>query len=128
MNSDKGLIFPAHWKDFLHNHDLAMREIEIPSEHDLSNMGADLKSCDESMAREETEEFYPGIADAKLGFVAVALCMEGSGDPYFIRTFDGEGGPLYRVYHDSVSDSDFDFNSAVEIVLQDSRDLVKFKK
>ncbi|MBM2813076.1 MAG: hypothetical protein HW416_3835 [Chloroflexi bacterium] len=53
--------------------------------------------------RSESLECYPGCAILPRGYVNVASCLEGSGDPYFICLTQGEDPPLYRVYHD-VSD------------------------
>jgi hypothetical protein len=53
--------------------------------------------------RSESLESHPGLAILKRGFINVALCAHGSGDPYFIPTDKGDNPPLYQVYHD-VSD------------------------
>jgi len=48
----------------------------------------------------ESVECYPGVAILRAGFVNIASCSMGSGDPYFISVHDGVDPPLYRVYHD----------------------------
>ena len=53
--------------------------------------------------RSESLEAYPGLAILERGYINVALCAHGSGDPYFIPTDKGDNPPLYQVYHD-VSD------------------------
>ena len=51
----------------------------------------------------EATECYPGIAAVKVSYVPVAMCLTGSGDYYYIRSTEGENGPLYRIYHDAVN-------------------------
>lgn len=51
----------------------------------------------------ESRDAYPGLAILPAGFVNIAFCVMGSGDPYFISINEGDDPPLYQVYHD-VSD------------------------
>lgn len=51
----------------------------------------------------ESRDCYPGLAILPAGFVNIAFCVMGSGDPYFISINEGDDPPLYQVYHD-VSD------------------------
>jgi hypothetical protein len=72
----------------------------------------------EAQAKEELEEGWPGIGVAPDGYVPVAWCSRGSGDYYYINRSDGAGGPLYRVYHDSVGPDGYDPKTAVAKVLE----------
>lgn len=56
--------------------------------------------------RSESLEAYPGLAILQHGYLNVASCAHGSGDPYFIPTNAGDDPPLYRVYHDVSADPD----------------------
>ncbi|WP_051188827.1 hypothetical protein [[Leptolyngbya] sp. PCC 7376] len=96
-------MFPRYWSDFLAQHYLTGKSATIPKSKDLSGLGAELQFFNENEAIEESEEFYPGIAVAPDGFIPVAICLIGSGDPYFINRNDGINGALYRVYHDVVA-------------------------
>ncbi len=116
----------AHWQAFIKRHNLIGQELSIPIEEDLSGVGAEIEILDENAARIEQTESYPGIAVAKAGFVPVGGCNIGSGDPYFINSNDPEGGPLYRIYHDEVTDDTYDASRAVAIVLKDYRELLKY--
>ena len=58
---------------------------------------------DEKNIRSESIDCYPGLAILKQGYINVAFCTEGSGDPYFVCMEEGDDPPLYQVYHD-VSD------------------------
>jgi hypothetical protein len=48
----------------------------------------------------ESSVWYPGLAILPAGYVNVASCSMGSGDPFFINAHDSVDPPLYRVYHD----------------------------
>jgi len=50
--------------------------------------------------RSDSLECYPGLAILKHGYINVASCSQGSGDPYFICVKQGDDPPLYQVYHD----------------------------
>lgn len=117
---------PPYWQNFWEQHHLAGREFSIPVEADLSGVGAEIEILDEEGIRSEQTELYPGIGVSKAGFVPVGSCSTGTGDPYFINTNDGEGGPLYRIYHNEVVDEDYDPARAIAIVLKDYRELLKY--
>jgi hypothetical protein len=55
---------------------------------------------------DESAKFYPGIAILRAGYVNVASCGMGAGNPYFISVHEGVDPPLYRVYHDVGHDSE----------------------
>ncbi|WP_254507360.1 hypothetical protein [Anatilimnocola floriformis] len=117
---------PPYWKSFIEKHSLVGREFSIPDDRDASGVGAVLEILDEQSSESEETDVYPGIAVRKDGFVPVGSCCLGSGDPYFICERDGEGGPLYRIYHDQVSEAGYEASRAIAIVLNDYRDLLRF--
>ena len=117
-------MHPPYWSQFLRDHRLVGRCIKIPEAADASGLGGELQVYTAEQSREEAEQFYPGIAVAPDGFVPVAQCLGGSGDPYFINIRDGEGGPLYRIYHDAVAVEPYDPAEAVAVVLSDYRHLL----
>jgi hypothetical protein len=47
-------------------------------------------------------------------------------DPYFINAQDGEGSPLYRIYHDQVTAESYDAGRSIVFVLNDYRELLKY--
>ena len=75
-----------------------------------------LEWCDAAGVVSESVDCYPGLAILPAGFVNVASCSGGSGDPYFISVNEGDDPPLYRMLHD-VSDR-------AEIVLAGGRIVV----
>lgn len=117
---------PPYWKTFLENNQLIGRHFSVSAELDLSEVGADIEIVSENHSFLEQTEYFPGIAVAPLGFVPVGNCLIGTGDPYFINIKDGEGGPLYRVYHDEVNHEPVDLSAAVAIVLKDYRELLNY--
>ena len=122
-------MIPEYWKGFLTTNSLIGQYCEIPEASDLSELdGGDLKIFDESEILEEANEFYPGLAVIKDGFIPVASCSEGSGDPYFINIKDGPNGCLYRIYHDAemIDDNSYNLDDAVNIVLKNYTDLLKY--
>ena len=117
---------PPYWKIFVEQHQLVGREISLPAEADLSGVGAEIELLDEANISTEQTELYPGIAVAPAGFVPVGGCGIGTGDPYFINVHDGEGGPLYRIYHDEAARDPIDLGTAVAVVLKDYRELLNY--
>ena len=123
-------MIPQYWTEFLDNNDMNGAEVEIPPDKDLSqiddeNVGLYILSAAESI--EEATKYYPGIGVKPHGYIPVAGCQLGTGDPYFINSNDGKGGPLYRIYHDRVLDENYNKNEAIDIVLNNYEDLLKYK-
>jgi hypothetical protein len=73
-------MHPPYWDQFIRDHRLVGRSIEIPKAADATGLGADLEIYTAEQSREEAEQFHPGIAVAPDGFVPVAQCLGGSGD------------------------------------------------
>jgi len=48
----------------------------------------------------ESEKCCPGLAIRKLGYTCLAIDPTGGGDPYFMKTSEGDNPPVYQVYHD----------------------------
>ncbi len=122
-------MIPEYWTKFITSNCLAGKSCEIPEDSDLSELdGGDLKIFGENKILDEANEFYPGLAVKKDGFIPVAGCLQGSGDPYFININDGANGPLYRIYHDAemIDDNMYNLDEAVNIVLSDYTDLLKY--
>lgn len=122
-------LIPDYWKAFINDNRLAGKLCEIPERADLSELsGGRLKFLTESEIYEESDEFYPGIAVKKFGYLPVAGCWLGSGHPYFINVNDGPNGNFYRIYHDAemLDDDTYDMVEAVNIVLREYNELLKY--
>jgi len=122
-------LIPEYWKEFLTTNSLVGQSCAIPEQCDLSELdGGDLKIFDENEIVNEANEFYPGLAVRKDGYIPVASCLQGSGDPYFINVNDGNNGCLYRIYHDAemIDDDSYNMDDAVNVVLKNYTDLLKY--
>ena len=117
---------PDYWKTFVDQHSLVGKELEIPEDADLTSIGAELGILDAEGRRQEAEQLYPGIVVAADGFVPVAGCLLGTGDQYFINKNDGPDGPLYRIYHDVVGEDGYDRDKAVDVVIENYTDILKY--
>jgi hypothetical protein len=95
-------MIPEYWKIFIESNELIGKNFELSEGDDLSEIGADFQIMNEKQCISEATEAYPGIVAIKQGYFPVAMCLEGSGDYYYIKTNEGNSGALYRIYHDSV--------------------------
>jgi hypothetical protein len=118
---------PTYWTKFRDEHNLVGVEFEIPESEDRSELGANIEILDDAGILSEATELYPGIEAARHGFVPIGGCLIGLGDPYFIRSSEGAGGALYRIFHDMVFDDDFPESEAVTLVLERFEDLLRFR-
>jgi hypothetical protein len=118
---------PKYWINFLDSFKLRGVEIDIDEEKDLSELGISIKIFNEQEIIEEMNGFYPGLAVKNDNYIPIGSCCEGSGDPYFINSNDGQNGKLYRIYHDEFSDQEYDKDSAIDVVLSSYKELLKFK-
>jgi hypothetical protein len=74
----------------------------LPEEQDDSGMGVELKWLSPKEILDESRHSYPGIPALSKGYIPIGACLEGSGDPYFIKAGE-ENPPLVRIMHESVS-------------------------
>ena len=99
-------MIPNYWKDFVESEDIVGVDFEIDEKSDLSELGGDLRIMTSEQCIDEGLNCYPGILAAKSGYVPVGMCLEGSGDYYYINREDGALGPLYRIYHDAIENEE----------------------
>jgi hypothetical protein len=90
----------------------------LREEDDESEMGAELKWLNPSQIVEEAFSAYPGKSVLTLGYLPIASCLLGSGDPYFLNL--GNHSPsdpaLVRVPHDFASEVSGYPEEKIEIV------------
>ena len=116
-------MIPEYWKQFIESNGLIGQDFEINESSDLSELGADLRIMTIEQCLLEATECYPGIAAVKKSYVPVAMCLEGSGDYYYINSNEGRSGALYRVYHDSLDGEQLS-KSSVDKVLENYETLL----
>lgn len=115
-----------YWQAFVEAHHLVGRQISVPDDLDVSGVGIEIEILGDEAIHSEQTAAYPGIAVVEAGYIPVGGCSIGTGDPYFINIHDGEGGPLYRIYHDEVVDQSYDAKAAIALVLEDYRELLNY--
>jgi hypothetical protein len=119
------MMWPDEYRQFVDLNALAGMQVELSDQDDLSGVGASIQLFNEADAASEANDVYPGLIVKAEGYVPIACCAEGSGDPYFIRIQDQRPGPVYRIYHDSVHDENYDRGQAIARVLGSYEDLLK---
>jgi len=92
------LVLSASLRRFLEHAPVVGATFELDASEDASEMGAAFQWMDASQMMAEATEVYPGVAVVKHGYLPVGMCLEGSGDPYFVRLQDCA---LVRVLHDA---------------------------
>ena len=102
------------------------RLFRIGETDDESGVGADLELLTSEQALDEATNCWPGIGVASDGYIPVASCSTGSGDYYYVNVNDGPSGPLYRIYHDAVSERGYKADEAVALVLRNYERLLEY--
>lgn len=74
---------------------------------------------------EESLDYIPGRAIFEHGFICVASCSHGSGDPFFIQIGNDENPKVYRVFHDCGDDSKLILKEGMSLASEKLSDLFK---
>ena len=110
------LPVPAGWLlDLMRDYPLIGTKFQLSCEQDLSGLGVKMEWMAPHDIIGESLEFYPGIAAISLNYVAIGTCLEGSGDPYFVKVLE-EDPPLVRIPHNYLNVDLSLSESRVEIV------------
>lgn len=120
-------ILPQWYLNLLMKFRLVGTEFSLSEEKDISEMGVELKWLTPEQTINEAKETYPGILACKNGYLPVGMCLEGSGDPYFLEIVGNNNPKLVRIIHDSCTDDDFT-SCEVEIVSNCLSDFFQFSK
>ena len=102
-------LVPDWHVSILKRFSLVGMSFSLDEEDDESGMEADLKWLNPDEVIEESLSVCPGMVVTRLGYLPVASCLTGSGNPYFLKVKDtGSGNPaLVRISHDSASGDDY---------------------
>lgn len=73
-------------------------DFDLSEEFDESGFGVSLRWMLPAQSISEATECYPGIAAITLGYIPFCICLEGSGDYYYIQ-FENTDPPLVRIPH-----------------------------
>jgi len=111
-------LFPEWLMDALQNYPLLGVCFSLDEDDDESGLGADLKWFTVDQMIEEALFAYPGKVVLNLGYLPVAACLAGSGDPYFLKMKGGnlDDPALVRIPHDLVSEDDSYSEREIEVV------------
>jgi hypothetical protein len=120
-------MFPKYWEEFIKANNIIGYDFEIDEESDLSELGGNLRIMTSEQSTNEATNVYPGTLAVKENYIPVAMCLEGSGDYYYINSKDGPSGPLYRIYHDSVEGDKIN-KDGIEKVLENYEKLLLYQR
>ncbi|GHF31363.1 hypothetical protein GCM10017044_28630 [Kordiimonas sediminis] len=95
-------LLPAWLIAALKRHNVIGVEFSLDEDADASGMGGEMQWMTAEEICEEALKCYPGRSVVGLGYLPLLKCLEGSGDPYFLKVSDDEqGSAIVRVPHDS---------------------------
>ena len=103
VEADTGLSVPSRLASLLTSQPLVGLTFLLHENIDESGLGGEFKWMTVEQIIDESTNAWPGIAAARRGLLPVGICLEGSGDPYFLRV---EDGAVVRVPHDAVIEGD----------------------
>jgi hypothetical protein len=83
---------------------------------DCSGMGVEMQWMTPKDQIEEAYDFYPGIIVSKHNYIPIGTCLNGSGDPYFLKIDLNGDWNLYRVLHDFVLDNIYNEEKAEFVI------------
>lgn len=101
--------------DILEEYPLIGFQIKFKSNEDFSTLGGFMEFFNPNDLIQEAFDFYPGICAVNQGYIPIALCLNGSGDPYFIKKHKDEIG-IFRIQHNAVNEDDSLNTNQVEFV------------
>jgi hypothetical protein len=111
---NQGVAVPAVLAELLRSVPLIGVRFSLTEDDDQSGIGVELRWMTPDQILSEATEAYPGLVAVKRGYFPIGICLEGSGDPYFLRQADGA---VVRIPHDAASETDLD-EDAIEVVVE----------
>ena len=115
-----GLSLPTALAEKLTSLPLVGLTFVLDVDKDESGLGVEMLWMTADQMLDEAMSAYPGIAAARKGLLPVGICLEGTGDPYFLRL---EDGAIVRVPHNALSSGELDV-SRVERIAASIEDLI----
>ncbi len=89
---------------------LIERYFSLSEQEDNSNFGVEMQWMTIQEQIDEIYNAYPSKVAIKYDFYPVGKCLEGSGDPYFVKQDKKNDFKIYRIPHESVTDDILDLN------------------
>ena len=113
-------VLPDDFARCLREWELAGADLTLDKSSDKSGIGAAMQWMNGEEMVSEATEMYPGLLAKDRGYIPVAACMRGSGDPYFLRSRDGA---IVRIPHDAVVAAALD-EQQIELVATNVNELI----
>jgi hypothetical protein len=118
LNQECGGIIPGWYIELVTTYPLCGLELgwqsSAPDEDDDGVSW--MHWSDPAGMRREMLEYYPGVAIHGRGYINVAGCSHGTGDPYFIRARDGDDPAVIQVAHDVSDDPELILRDGIFVV------------
>jgi hypothetical protein len=130
LNQDCDGIVPAWYAELLLEYPICELEIgwqQFEPEDDFDGINW-MQWSNPEMMRAEMLEAYPGVAIYKHGYLNVATCSHGSGDPYFINTNEGENPRVLQVFHDVSENYEIIVSEGIDVVAESLSEFFKGAK
>lgn len=110
-------FLPAWFLKLLQHYPLAGVSFSLDDSDDESELGVELKWFHIDQIVEEALNVYPGKVILSLGYIPIATCLSGSGDPYFLNMKNSytEDPPIVRIPHDLATNNSYP-ESEIELV------------
>ena len=106
VNEELGGIIPNWYIELVTTYPICALQFQwqaYPEEDDFDGRSSVFWSRPADILK-ESRDLYPGAGLIKDGYFNVACDEDGTGDPYFINSNEGNNPPLYEVYHERVKD------------------------
>jgi hypothetical protein len=101
-------LIPQWYLDLLAKFRLIGTEFSLDEDQDLSELGVELRWMSPEETISEARDTFPGILAVQKGYLPVGICLEGSGDPYFLQISQNTDPEVVRIPHTSCSEDEFD--------------------
>ena len=109
-------LVPDWYLHLVANRSLAGSSFSVSEDHDRSGLGVELQWMSAEQIIDEATNCYPGIVATSIGYLPFGICLEGSGDPYFLKIGSRpEDTLVVRIPHDAVRDENLD-ETKIELV------------
>ena len=106
---------PAWFIEILLKFPITECYFSLAEELDESELGVSMKSMSPKQIISEAIECYPGKAAKSLNYVPFGMCLEGSGDYYYIIFLNNDAS-LVRIPHEAIDKNQELIEKDIEIV------------
>lgn len=95
-------LLPSWLLSWLLMYPVVETDFSLTDAEDNSGLGVEMKWLSPSQIISEAFEAFPGTAAAGLGYLPIGMCLEGSGDYYFLKIAIGDDPLFVRIPHDAI--------------------------